>query len=209
MSFLQRRISEQARKEAEQRSPLDMSPPVPPPEEPPKPEPKPEVKVEHPAESAPVEKIRLSAKLTTLRKQIRPKLLATPDEADQWNRGDAEKEALLVGRLKTILQKMNLPLSAEEFESLKEAVLNDLMGFGAIEPLVQSKSISEIMVTGADMIFAEQKGKLRENEIVFDDEDHVQWTAQRIVRPLGRVFNRANPMVDARLPDGSRVEQEG
>ena len=205
MSFLQRRISEQARKEAEQRTPLD-APPPPPAEEPPKPpEAKPEVKIEVKAESTTIEKIRLPAKLAALRKQIRPKLLATPDEADQWHRGDAEKEALLVGRLKTILQKMGLPLSAEDFETLKEALLNDLMGFGAIEPLVQSKAISEIMVTGADMIFAEQKGKLRENEIVFDDEEHVQWTAQRIVRPLGRVFNRANPMVDGRLPDGSRV----
>src|SRR5215207_169844 len=90
-------------------------------------------------------------------------------------------------------------------DELEEGLVDDLMGFGAIEPLVRSKAISEIMVTGADMIFAEQKGKLRENEIVFDDEDHVQWTAQRIVRPLQRTLNRANPMVDARLPDGSRV----
>ncbi|MBL8162088.1 MAG: CpaF family protein [Anaerolineae bacterium] len=98
-----------------------------------------------------------------------------------------------------------MQLSQAEYEELKEALLNDLLGFGAIEPLVQSKAISEIMVTGADMIFAEQKGKLRENEIVFDDEEHIQWTAQRIVRPLQRTLDRANPMVDARLPDGSRV----
>jgi pilus assembly protein CpaF len=55
------------------------------------------------------------------------------------------------------------------------------------------------------VIFAETKGKLRESEYVFDDDEHIQWTAQRIVRPLQRTLNRANPMVDARLPDGSRV----
>src|SRR5262249_36058086 len=150
-------------------------------------------------------KSRTSPKIAQLRKQFRPKLLATIDEADQWQRGDVEKETVIIGRLKTVLQKAGIQLSSQEFEELKEALLNDLLGFGAIEPLVQNKTVSEIMVTGADMIFAEQKGKLREDEIVFDDEDHVQWTAQRIVRPLQRTFNRSNPMVDARLPDGSRV----
>jgi pilus assembly protein CpaF len=231
MSFLQRRLNEQAKKEAEDRAAQDaaaagfteeemesIAPPsaapaaaAPVAPTPPRP---PAAKVLASAtpkmEGAEADeqippKQRTTPKIAQLRKQFRPKLLATIDEADQWNRGDTEKENLLIGRLKTILQKAGVNLSQFEFEELKEALLNDLMGFGAIEPLVQSKAISEIMVTGADMIFAEQKGKLRENEIVFDDEDHVQWTAQRIVRPLQRTFNRSNPMVDARLPDGSRV----
>jgi pilus assembly protein CpaF len=150
-------------------------------------------------------KHRSSPKVAQLRKQFRSRLLASPDEADQWARGDHEKEQLLISRLKTILQKANVQLSPAEFQELQEAILNDLMGFGAIETLVQSKAISEIMVNGADLIFAEQKGRLTETEVVFDDEEHVQWTAQRIVRPLQRALNRANPMVDARLPDGSRV----
>ncbi|MCB9452344.1 MAG: CpaF family protein [Anaerolineaceae bacterium] len=144
-------------------------------------------------------------KLAQLRKQLRAKLLAALDEADEWHRGDEEKERLLIERLKTIIQKANIHLTPGEYELLTESLLNDLMGFGAIEPLVQNRDISEIMVTGADMIFAEQRGKLQEVEIVFDDEEHIQWTAQRIVRPLQRSLNRANPMVDARLPDGSRV----
>src|SRR5690606_30927389 len=96
-------------------------------------------------------------------------------------------------------------LSAREFQELNEGLLNDLLGFGAIEPLVQNRSYSEIMVNGPDVIFAEFKGKITETEVVFDDEDHVRWTAQRIVRPLSRQLNRSNPMVDGRLPDGSRV----
>jgi pilus assembly protein CpaF len=210
-SFLSRRITEQAKKEAEDRATQDASfngfheeveedtgPSAP---------------VEA-RQAAPVEeshngltppKQRTSAKIAQLRKQFRSKLLASPDEADQWARGDQEKEQLLIGRLRTILQKANIPLSPQEYQELQEAILNDLMGFGAIDPMVQSKTISEIMVTGADMIFAEQKGKLAESEVVFDDEEHVQWTAQRIVRPLQRPLNRSNPMVDARLPDGSRV----
>jgi pilus assembly protein CpaF len=88
---------------------------------------------------------------------------------------------------------------------LKEKLLDDLLGFGAIQPMVMDKSITEIMVNGPDIVFAEVKGKLREIDIVFDDEEHVYWTAQRIVRPLMRNLNRSNPMTDARLPDGSRV----
>lgn len=152
-----------------------------------------------------VTKKRLSPKLIQLRKQLRAKLLATPDEADQWSRGDREKEELLLNRLNTIIQKGGFQLSQQEYAELAEAILNDLLGFGAIEPLVQDRSYSEIMVNGPEIIFAEHKGKLRETEIVFDDEEHVLWTAQRIVRPLQRSLNRANPMVDARLPDGSRV----
>ena len=233
MSFLQRRLNEQAKKEAEDRAaqdataagfteeelesvaapsavpaaaPAAAAPPAP--AKPPtaKPPASTVPTVEDPSAESPIPpKQRTTPKIAQLRKQFRPKLLATIDEADQWTRGDVEKETIIIGRLKTILQKAGVQLSQHEFEELKEGLLNDLLGFGAIDPLVQSKAISEIMVTGADMIFAEQKGKMRENEIVFDDEDHVQWTAQRIVRPLQRTFNRANPMVDARLPDGSRV----
>jgi pilus assembly protein CpaF len=150
-------------------------------------------------------KRRTTPKVATLRKQLRVKLLAYPDEADTWKRGMADKEELLLGRLKTVLQKMGVQLSAHEFDELKEGLFNDLLGFGAIQPLVEDRRFSEIMVNGGDVVFAEFKGKLTETEIVFDDEDHVQWTAQRIVRPLQRTLNRANPMVDGRLPDGSRV----
>lgn len=150
-------------------------------------------------------KRRTTPKVKQLRKQLRPKLLAYSEEADSWYRNDVEKQHIIIERLNTVLQKMNIELSAQEFEELKECLLNDLLGFGAIEPLIQDRSYSEIMVNGPDVIFAEYKGKLQETEIVFDDNDHALWTAQRIVRPLQRALNRSNPMVDARLPDGSRV----
>lgn len=150
-------------------------------------------------------KVRTSPRVAQLRKQLRPKMLAFPDEADLWHRQDSEKQKILIERMRTIISKMNIDLSAGEIEELKEGLLNDLLGFGAIQPLVENRQCSEIMVNGPGVIFAETKGKLKETEYVFDDEDHVLWTAQRIVRPLQRSLNRANPMVDARLPDGSRV----
>ncbi|HEX2619501.1 MAG TPA: CpaF family protein [Phototrophicaceae bacterium] len=150
-------------------------------------------------------KLRTTPKVAALRKQLRPKMLAFPDEADQWQRGERDKEKLLLDRLNTILNKMGTQLGPEEYEQLREGLLNDLLGFGAIQPLIMDKTCSEIMVNGGEVVFAEHKGKMGESEYVFDDEEHVLWTAQRIVRPLQRALNRINPMVDARLPDGSRV----
>jgi pilus assembly protein CpaF len=150
-------------------------------------------------------KRRTTPPVKKLRKQLRLKLLSNPEEADFWKRGDPDKEAIIIERLETVLKKMNVNLLPEEYEELKVGVLNDLLGFGAIEPMVQDRGYSEIMVNGPDVIFGEYKGKLGETEFAFDDEEHVLWTAQRIVRPIGRTLDRSNPMVDARLPDGSRV----
>lgn len=150
-------------------------------------------------------KVRTTPKVAQLRKQLRSKLLGFEGEADQWHRGDPEKEKIIAGRIQTVLQKMDVQLAQSELAELTEGLLDDLLGFGAIQPLVQDPNCSEIMVNGPDVIFGEFKGKLMETEIVFDDEDHLRFTARRIVRPLGRDLSRTNPMVDARLPDGSRV----
>ena len=154
-------------------------------------------------------KRRTSPKVAMIRKLLRPKLLKAPDEADTWRRGETDKEYLLTERMRAVLEKLSqekpeFRLNQAEFAELREALLNDLMGFGAIEALVNDPSVKEIMVNGPDVIFIERKN-LEESEFVFDDEDHLMWTAQRIVRPLGRSLNRQNPMADARLPDGSRV----
>ena len=156
------------------------------------------------------DKFRTPPKLAYLRKLLRSKILKTPDEADTWRRGDAEKEQMLTIRMQAMLEKIvserkEYRLTPDEFERLRDMLLDDLLGFGAIQPLVLDKACSEIMVNGPEVIFAEIKGKMLETEFVYDDEDHILYTAQRIVRPLSRQLNRANPMVDARLPDGSRV----
>ena len=144
-------------------------------------------------------------KVAQLRKQLRPKLLATPDEADLWDTKNPEYQQIIRDRLAVILQRAQIQITDFERQELEQALIWDLLGFGAMEPLVHDKSVTEIMVNGPEIIFAERKGKLIETEVAFDDEDHVQWTAQRIVRPLQRDLSRRNPMVDARLPDGSRV----
>ncbi len=151
------------------------------------------------------DKRRTPPRIAMLRKQLRGKLLATVDEFDEMSSTNPEHQQIVRDRLRMVLERANIKLGPEELAQLEEALIVDLLGFGAIDPLVQDVSYSEIMVNGPETIFAERKGKISETEITFDDEDHVQWTAQRIVRPLQRDFSRSNPMVDARLPDGSRV----
>lgn len=150
-------------------------------------------------------KRRVPEQVAKLRRQLRSKLLASPEEADKWDRYDQSKIAIIEDRLQTVLQKLNVFLDQEDYQTLLMGLLDDLLGFGAIQPLVDNKECSEIMVNGPEVVFAEYKGKLIETELVFDDEDHIRWTAQRIVRPLMRSLDRKSPMVDARLPDGSRV----
>jgi pilus assembly protein CpaF len=163
----------------------------------PPPEPKPQY--------TPPPKRRTTPRIAALRKQLRPKLLASPDEADGWERSNPEHQKTLTERLIMYLQRANLQLTRPEYDELRECLLDDLLGYGAIESLVCDKSVSEIMVNGPEIIFAERRGKLIETECVFDDDDHADWVAQRIVRRLMRSFNREHPMTDARLPDGSRV----
>ena len=150
-------------------------------------------------------KRRTTPRVAQLRRQLRGKLLAFPEEADLWQRHDVEKQKLLAGRLHTILHKMGAQLAPPEVQELTAGLLDDLLGFGPIQALVDDANISEIMVNGPEIVFAEAKGKLLETEYVFDDNEHALFTAQRIVRPLQRQLNRSFPMVDARLPDGSRV----
>lgn len=93
-----------------------------------------------------------------------------------------------------------IPLAA-----LRQALLDELTGYGPITPMLRTPEISEVMVNGPDRIFVESKGRLYETGVRFFDEKHLVQIIQRIVEPLGRHVDDASPMVDARLPDGSRV----
>ena len=210
MSFLQRKLNEQNQNQIANNRAADRAEQLEPtPQQTAPPAAAPSNNIAAP--SAPVVQVtRTSSKIAYLRKTLRPKLLKAPDEADTWTRHDPDKIALLSERLKAILDKIGqekpeFRVNKQEFEDLREKLMDDLLGFGAIQPLVEDRTCSEIMVNGPDQIFAEIRGKLIETGATFDDDDHVMWTAQRIVRPMGRTLNRAQPMVDARLPDGSRV----
>ncbi len=99
-----------------------------------------------------------------------------------------------------------VPLSAADKARLIQDVSDDILGYGPIDSLLRDEDVSEIMVNGPERVFVERSGKLtKDPEIRFLDEDHVRRVIDKIVSEIGRRIDESTPMVDARLPDGSRV----
>jgi pilus assembly protein CpaF len=107
--------------------------------------------------------------------------------------------------LTDLLEGSGIKLSPAQIKVLYDEVHDELLGYGPLGALLRDDSISEIMVNGPKTVYVERKGKLTLSEITFRDDDHVLKVIDRIVRPLGRTCDRKTPKVDARLPDGSRV----
>ncbi len=117
----------------------------------------------------------------------------------------AQLEAQVQETLNRILQDGTLFLNRNERDRLVREVTDEISGYGPIDQLLHDPDISEIMVNGPHQVYVERKGKLYKTEIKFRDDAHVLHTIEKIIMPLGRRIDEASPLVDARLPDGSRV----
>ena len=104
-----------------------------------------------------------------------------------------------------LLLAENLPLSTIERDRLVSEVNHELFGLGPLEPLLADPSISDILVNSYSNVYIERRGKLERTSITFKDDEHLMRVIERIVSTVGRRIDEAQPMVDARLPDGSRV----
>jgi pilus assembly protein CpaF len=104
-----------------------------------------------------------------------------------------------------LLLAENLPLSTLERDRLVSEVNHELFGLGPLEPLLADPTISDILVNSYSNIYIERRGKLEKTAITFKDDEHLMRVIERIVSTVGRRIDEAQPMVDARLPDGSRV----
>jgi pilus assembly protein CpaF len=104
-----------------------------------------------------------------------------------------------------LLLAENLPLSTLERDRLVNEVHHELFGLGPLEPLLADHTISDILVNSYSNIYIERRGKLEKTIISFKDDEHLRRVIERIVSTVGRRIDEAQPMVDARLPDGSRV----
>jgi pilus assembly protein CpaF len=98
-----------------------------------------------------------------------------------------------------------LALTGAERNALVQSVSDDVLGYGPIDPLLRDDTLTEIMVNGPDRVYVERAGKLTLTDVRFVDETHLRRIIDKIVSQVGRRVDEANPMVDARLPDGSRV----
>ncbi|HKU74867.1 MAG TPA: CpaF family protein [Pyrinomonadaceae bacterium] len=104
-----------------------------------------------------------------------------------------------------LLQAESMPLSSAEKERLVSEVHHELFGLGPLEPLLADPTISDILVNTYANVFVERRGKLEKTAISFKDDEHLRRVIERIVSTVGRRIDEAQPMVDARLTDGSRV----
>ncbi|MCC6628730.1 MAG: CpaF family protein, partial [Chloroflexi bacterium] len=104
-----------------------------------------------------------------------------------------------------VLEQEQIVLTRVERTRLFEAISAEILGLGPIEPLLKDESITEIMVNGPRQVYIERRGRLEKTDTQFENDDHVMRIIDRIISPLGRRCDESSPMVDARLPDGSRV----
>ena len=129
--------------------------------------------------------------------RIRPEVAAqmAPDQLR------VELEALI----HELANRERIELSAREQARLAEELVDDMVGYGPLEPLLEDDRITDIMVNGPDKVFIEIAGKLQQSEIRFRDNDQLAAIAQQIAAQVGRRIDESSPLCDCRLPDGSRV----
>jgi len=104
-----------------------------------------------------------------------------------------------------ILEEENLVLSRTERATIFDQVMAETLGYGPIQPLLRDNTVTEIMVNGPKAIYVERGGKIEKTALTFENNQHLLRIIERIIAPLGRRVDESSPMVDARLPDGSRV----
>ena len=117
----------------------------------------------------------------------------------------ARIEGLVFEAIQTVLARDPRPLSGGDRARIVQEVIDSVLGNGPLEPLLRDPDVTEIMVNRYDMIFMEKGGKIYPTSMRFADEAHLRQAIDRIVSRVGRRVDEASPMVDARLPDGSRV----
>lgn len=137
--------------------------------------------------------------------EIREQVILRLKERKDFDRSDPKAEIELKELIQTIISNRPESIPPAQEEQLIAQIINEITGFGPLEPLLKNPNITEIMVNNARKVFVEQGGKIQPVDVQFDNDEHVKHIIERIIAPLGRRIDESSPMVDARLPDGSRV----
>jgi pilus assembly protein CpaF len=139
-----------------------------------------------------------------LRVRLQQKIIAELDPKIDLSKQE-QLRRIIEDLFNTLLAQEQVALARAERMRLFEDILSEILGYGPIEKLLQDPTIDEIMVNGPKNIYIERRGKIEKVPVAFDSEAHVSRIIDRIVSPLGRRVDEGSPYVDARLPDGSRV----
>jgi pilus assembly protein CpaF len=152
-------------------------------------------------------RIREEGDLQALKSRLHRSLIDAIDEdraeLDTWSA--EELRNYLDDKIAKFIANHRIAVNREETQELVNSMIDELSGLGPIQPLVSDDGINDILVNSRNRVFVERNGKLELTDIRFNDDRHVLRIIQRIIAPLGRRIDESCPMVDARLPDGSRV----
>jgi len=127
------------------------------------------------------------------------------DDLDSDQIDESALRFMIESRLPRLLDEEETPLSAADKREIIADVIDDILGYGPIEPLLHDPTITEVMVNGPSTVYVERDGRLSPTGRRFVDEDHLKRIIDKIVGQVGRRIDESSPMVDARLADGSRV----
>lgn len=145
--------------------------------------------------------------LTDLKQKIQQQLIEKLDKeyhGKMLPEGD-ELQKIIEELVNAFCNDGELFIPRPDRQKLTKQLIDEMIGFGPITPLLMDEEVSEVMVNGPQQVWVERKGRLEKTEIRFQDDQHILHVIEKIVSPLGRRIDEASPMVDARLPDGSRV----
>lgn len=145
------------------------------------------------------------ASVHKIKEQVLPRLLerVDPEAASTLNKEELTEEFRPI--IMEVLAELKFTLNRREQFALEKVLVDELLGFGPLEELLNDPDISDIMVNGPEQTYIEKKGKLQIAPIQFRDEEHLFQIAQRICNQVGRRVDQTTPLADARLKDGSRV----
>ncbi len=140
-----------------------------------------------------------------IKEQVLPRLLerVDPEAAATLSKDELTEEFRPI--ILEVLAELKITLNRREQFALEKVLVDELLGFGPLEELLNDADVSDIMINGPDQTYIEKKGKLTLSGVVFRDEEHLFQIAQRIVNQVGRRVDQTTPLADARLKDGSRV----
>ena len=141
----------------------------------------------------------------TIKAQLHSRLLDEIGERSMFGSGEEAIAAAVQDFVARVLQTEDIPLNASEREKLADELTQETLGLGPLAPLLADPAVSDILVNGFDQVYVERFGRLIKTDVRFRDDEHVQRVIERIAARVGRRIDQASPMVDVRLPDGSRV----
>jgi pilus assembly protein CpaF len=147
----------------------------------------------------------ISKQYQELKSSVHRELLTRLDLSKLTSMQDTRMRTHVFAVIQELVRDLDMPLSAAERESLSREVLHEVFGLGPLEPLLQDPTISDILVNTHKHVYVERGGLLDKTDITFKDEAHLFHIIEKIVSTAGRRVDESTPMVDTRLPDGSRV----